>query len=247
MTRDLAAFIPLAVASLVGCAAEPSPENLLQRHIDARGGRAALEGLKVIERFGSFTFHGIEPAAEGTYHTCIRYPDRVVIDIDAGPVQVHQVLVENGALECEKGFEACSRARPAVEEELEGTAREANREELYGGAPAGAPVELLYENNVAIGYRYQKDDRSVEVEFDPDTGLQRRRMVGSRERHYRNWEDAGGVLLPMLIEDFENGKRTVTIELASARHTDTPSGWCSARFGARAAAGATPDEAAGRR
>ena len=85
----------------------------------------------------------------------------------------------------------------------------------------------------------EKDERLFEVEFDPDTGLERRLMSGPRERRYGNWKDAGGVLLPMLIEDFRNSERTVTIELASARHTETPSEWCLARFGARAA-GAQP-------
>lgn len=237
-------LVLLAVASLTASASDPSPDDLLQRHIDARGGRAALEALKVVERFGAFTFHGIEPPAEGKYHTCIRYPDRVAIDIDAGPVQVHQVLGDHAALECDRTFESCSPAPPPVEEELRSTAREANREELYDEVPANTPFELLYEGGGAVGYRYQKDERMVELEFDPESGLGRRRKVGPRERWYSDWKDAGGVLLPMLLEDFEDGEPTVTVELAWAKHTATPSEWCLARFGASAAAGPRADAAA---
>lgn len=230
MTR---AFAILSVAVIASCAAEHSHQSLMQRHIDARGGRAVLENLKVVERKGSFTFHGMSPEAKGTYHTCLRYPDRVVVDIDAGPVQVHQVLGDNGAFECDKTFTQCAPAHPGVAEDLKDTARTANREELDEAVPAGAPVELFHERSQPVGYRYKKEDRVVEVEFAPDTGLERRVKNGSRERLYGGWKDAGGVLIPMEITDLNEGSKTVSIVLTEARHSSTPSQWCLERFAAR--------------
>jgi len=39
----------------------------------------------------------------------------------------------------------------------------------------------------------------------------------------------------MRIEDFQDGKRSVTTVLTSATHTSSPSEWCSKRFSARPA------------
>lgn len=226
---------PVAAVLLASCAATVSHQSLKERHLEARGGRAALEGLKVVERSGSFTFHGMKPEAHGSYHTCLRYPDHVIVDIDAGPVQVHQVLGDNGALECDTTFKVCSAANSDVAEDLKNTAHAANREELQDVVPPGTVPELIYEGSTAVGYRYTKEGRAVEVEFAPDTGLERRIKSGPRERRFGNWKDAGGVLLPMRIEDFSNGEKTVTITLTSAKHSDVPSEWCLARFASKVA------------
>ncbi len=219
-------------AAINACAPSPqSYESLKQRHIAASGGQAALEGLRVIERSGTFTLHG-SPEAQGTYHTCLKYPDQVVVDIDAADVQIHQVLGDNGALECDASFKQCSPAPPEVAEELKITARIANREELEDGRPTGSHVELIYEGKTAVGFKYEKEGQLVEVEFTPETGLERLVRNGAKERRYADWKDAGGVLIPMRIEDFEDGQKTVTVVLASARHIGQPSQWCRSRFGA---------------
>jgi hypothetical protein len=217
-------------------AAQSGHHALAQRHLEARGGSAALQGLKVIERNGSLTVHGATPEIQGTYHTCVQYPDRVAVDVNAGPVQVHQVLGDFGALECDATFTTCSPAQESVAEELRKTARVANREELDESIPEGVTVEPILQATTEVGYRYRKDDRIVEEEFSPETGLLRRRRNGERERLYGDWRSIGGkggmggVLLPMRIEDFQDGKRTVTTALTSATHTDSPSEWCLKRF-----------------
>lgn len=225
-------------------AAESGHHALAQRHLDARGGRAALQALKVIERNGSLTVHGVDPEIQGTYHTCVQYPDRVAVDVSAGPVQVHQVLGDFGALECDATFTTCSPAKESVAEELRKTAQVANREELDESIPEGVTVEPILQATTQVGYRYRKDDRIVEEEFSPETGLLRRRRNGERERLYGDWQSIGakggkdgkgGVLLPMRIEDFQDGKRSVTTALTSATHTDSPSEWCLQRFAAKAA------------
>jgi len=221
-------------------AARGGHHALAQRHLEARGGSSALQGLKVIERQGSLTFHGATPEIQGTYHTCVQYPDRVAVDVDAGPVQVHQVLGDFGALECDATFTVCSPAQESVAEELRKTARVANREELDETIPEGVAVEAILQGTTQVGYRYRKDDRIVAEEFSPQTGLLQRRRNGKRERLYGDWRSiggngAGGLLLPMRIEDFQDGKRTTTTLLTSATHTASPSEWCSKRFSARPA------------
>lgn len=214
-------------------AAQDVHHSLAQRHLDARGGRAALQGLKVVERIGSLTFHGATPEIQGTYHTCVQYPDRVAVDVDAGPVQVHQVLGDFGALECDATFTTCAPAKDDVAAELRKTGQVANREELEESIPKEAAIEPILEGTAPVGYRYRKEDRIVEEEFSPETGLLRRRRNGPKERRYGDWKDIGGVLLPMRIEDFQDGKRSVTTVLTSATHTDRPSDWCLQRFSAR--------------
>lgn len=84
----------------------------------------------------------------------------------------------------------------------------------------------------------------MEEEFSPETGLLRRRRNGPRERLYGDWRGMSGregLLLPMRIEDFQDGKRSVTTVLTSATHADTPSEWCSKRFSARPAETKKPD------
>ncbi len=118
------------------------------------------------------------------------------------------------------------------------TARTANREELDESIPEGVAVEPILKGTAQVGYRYRKDDRIVEEEYSPETGLLRRRRNGPRERIYGDWKSLGGerkVLLPMRIEDFQDGKPSVTTVLTSATHTDSPSDWCLKRFSARPA------------
>lgn len=234
-------LILLALDLASAFAAQSDHHALAQRHIEARGGISTLQGLKVIERIGSLTVHGATPEIQGTYHTCVQYPDRVAVDVNAGPVQVHQVLGDFGALECDATFTTCSPAQESVAEELRKTARVANREELDESIPEGVSVEPILQATTQVGYRYRKDRRTVAEEFSPETGLLRRRRNGERERFYSDWRSIGGkdgkgeVLLPMRIEDFQDGKRSVTTVLTSATHTDSPSEWCSKRFSARPA------------
>jgi hypothetical protein len=228
---NITARLLSAALLLSGCAVKHQP-SLYERHIEARGGRATLEGLKVVERIGTFTFHGMSPAATGTYHTCVRYSDRAVIDIDAGPVQVHQVLGEHGPLQCDASFTSCTPATPDVITELQGTAQIANREELEKAPPTDA--RPITEGPVQVGYRYTKGDRVVEEEYSPDTGLLRRIKSGSKERHYADYRDAGGVLIPMSIEDYHDNTKMVSIALTSASHSQEASAWCKQRFAAKA-------------
>ena len=223
----------LPAAFACACTSGEWHESLRQQHLDARGGRAALESLRVIERTGTIIFHELGPEVSGTYHTCLHYPTRVVIDIDAGPVQVHQVLGDSGAMECDPGFDTCTVANEDVAEQLEATAEEANREELDENIPNDAVIEPIYREDRRVGYRYEDDVEIIEKEYSPETRLLLRVRKGARERRYGNWRDVDGLLMPMLIEDFVGGKRTVTVELTSATHDETPGEWCRTRFASR--------------
>jgi hypothetical protein len=222
-----------ALVFACACASGEWHESLRQQHLDARGGHAALESLQVIERTGTITFHELSPEVSGTYHTCIHYPTRVVIDIDAGPVQVHQVRGDSGALECGPGFDTCAVAHEDVAEQLEVTAQEANREELRENIPKDAVIEPIRRDERIVGYRYEIDGELIEKEYSPESRLLLRTRKGPRERRYSNWRDVGGLLMPMLIEDLVDGKRAVTVELSSATHDVTPGKWCRTRFASR--------------
>jgi len=229
MRLVVACLLPCTLLS--GCGQGPTPESLRARHLEARGGVAALQAMKVIEREGTITFHA-DAAAHGSYHTCIRYPDRVAIDIDAGPVQVHQVLGDHDALECTADFSRCRFAGPELKQELTLTAQQANREELDEHLPADGSVELIRKDGVVVGYRYGSGDHAKASQFAPDTGLKTVVISGNRERHYADWKDAGGVLFPMTIDDYDAGEKAITVSLTRATLGDKPSDWCQSRFGA---------------
>lgn len=108
----------------------------------------------------------------------------------------------------------------------------ANREELEKQPPSNAlPIS---KGTVQVGYRYTKGDQDIEEEYAPDTGLLRRIKSGSKERHYSDYRDAGGVLIPMSIEDYRDNIKVVGIALTLASHTQEPSPWCTQRFAAKA-------------
>lgn len=227
MKFTIACLLPVAL--LCGCDQSSTPEGMRARHLEARGGVAALQAMKVIEREGTFTAQA-DPQAHGSYHTCIRYPDRVAVDIDAGPVQIHQVLGDHGAFECDALFSKCKLAGPEEAHELTLTAQQANREELEEHLPTDGSIVLLREDGRVVGYSYGSGEKFKASEFSPDTGLKRVVKSGERERHYSDWKDAGGVLFPMQIDDYDGGEKAVTVALTRATLSDKPSAWCLSRF-----------------
>lgn len=232
MTKSILIVIATGIA-MVGCktsAPVEVHEELLERHIEARGGRAVLSSLQVVERIGTFTFHGIQPNPTGTYHTCLQYPDRVAIEVSAAPIQVHQILGDYGPLECDTGFQDCKPASEETAEVLSDTAQSANREELSTQFPDSSDVESIVRDERVVGYKFLKEGRLVGAEFSSETGLETIVYSGERERRYGNWEQIDAMLLPMQLEDFESGTKTVTIRLHTATHTAQPSQWCRDRF-----------------
>lgn len=109
----------------------PTAEAIFDAYLRARGGEDALNSLGAIERIGWIsTFMGDGGLQAGTYHTCIRYPDRIAIEIDAGAFQLAQAVRADGAVECSRGFAACRPASKEVANQLIDTARHANKDLL---------------------------------------------------------------------------------------------------------------------
>lgn len=210
-------------------AADLSPLELLQRHISIRGGRSALDELRFIERFGQFR----SPAAglSGSYHTCINYPEAVAISIDAGPLQMHQVLHNGRALVCENGFTACQTAPEEIRLQLTETARIANREELEDTPPSGESVEWLDLGGGKVGFAYFKDGEPRELGFDRESGLMSHKSIGEQTREYSDWRQTGPIMLPMVYEHYQDGKHSTSIHLEWAQVMDQASPWCNLAFG----------------
>ncbi|GAM97311.1 hypothetical protein U91I_00936 [alpha proteobacterium U9-1i] len=170
----------------------------------------------------------------GSYHTCIRYPDRVTIEIDAGQWQVAQTLRGDGAFECEARFENCRVASDAVREELTSTASQANKDMLDRAAEwRAAAVSLSIDGRA---WRLTLKD-GWWAEVARDDGRLRGLGVSERMRRLGQWRAISGMTFPHRLEDYliqPNGdfEWRNTVHLRDIRVSETPSAWCTARFGA---------------
>lgn len=236
--RKVLTFIAIALAATLSSTAgarpaSPSASKIVDAYLQARGGKAALEDIAVIERSGWITADiGQGRLQSGTYHTCIRYPDRIAIEIDAGPWQLAQALHKDGAVECERAFRNCRPASAETAKELADTARNANKDLLDNEAAwraakvssAGSAAWRLTLNAPAARW----------AEFDQATG--HLRWMGRGARRFGQWRTIEGVAIPFRIEDYgvEGADRAWadTVQLTEVRITQTPSSWCTERFGA---------------
>lgn len=179
---------------------------------------------------------GSQPTSARTaYHTCIRYPDRIAIEIDAGPWQPAQALREDGAVECERGFRNCRPASAETAKDLADTARTANKDLLdneaawraakVSSAPGGTAWRLTLNAPAAHW-----------AEFDHATGHLHWMGRGDRTRRFGQWRTIEGVAIPFRLKDYgvEGADRAWadTVQLSEVRITQTPSSWCTERFGA---------------
>ena len=225
--------LSVSLAVLGACAVEPAVdptlEDALEAHIEAVGGREALESLVVIEREGQFTLRLDDQAYSGSYHTCVRYPDRVAVAIDAGPVQVHQVLGDHGAFECDQDFTECRSANAQVEADLVDTATIANREQLYMEIP-GINDYSFSKSNGGLRFDYELDGIKRGIEFDEATRLIRWLKRGAKVRTLRDWRTIGAVMLPFSIIDNAASGEIVEISLTDANALDSLTAWCEHAF-----------------
>jgi|CXWL01.1.fsa_nt_gi hypothetical protein len=238
MTRVRAVVFALL---LMSCAAHepgeaaPSASSIFERYLSGRGGQAAFDGLAVIERQGWISVDtGPETGLlAGAYHTCLRYPDRVAIEISAGPWQVAQALRAAGAVECDPGFAACRPATDAVRDELIDTASHANKD-LLDRADAWRAATVTPS---ADGQAWRLSiDGERWAEFARDDGRLRALGIGARWRRLGQWRAVEAMTFPRRLEDFalQHGESEWrnTVHLRDVRVSAAPSAWCTERFGA---------------
>jgi hypothetical protein len=187
--------------------------------------------MKVVERIGWISVHaGPQGLLAGSYHTCLRYPDRVAIEIDAGAWQLAQALRADGAFECAKGFQNCNPASAEVADELRDTALHANKDLLDKSEEwRAASVQSSIDGRA---WRLVLPSSSW-AEFDRVSGHLRGLGKGDRQRHLHQWQTVGDVTLPLRLEDYlgDDLVWANTVQLKEVTITDTPSQWCTDRFG----------------
>lgn len=213
----------------------PSAAAVFDQYVRSRGGQSALERLPAIERIGSIVAEiGLGRYATGPYHTCIRYPDRIAIEIDAGVWQLAQTLKRDGAFECEHGYAACKPAAPDLAKQLADTARFANKDFLEeAGKWRNANVSLSGDGTA---WRLTlADGKGRWAEFDRAEGQLRWEGSARRARRYGDWRVTDGISIPFRLEDyqiehFDRAWRS-TVQLSEVRISDKPSAWCIERFG----------------
>lgn len=222
------------LASAAEHAPRPAPDAVFEAYLRVRGGQAALESMVVVERIGSIAVEaGGAGLLAGTYHTCLRYPDRVAIEIDAGPWQLAQALRAEGAVACRPGFTDCVAADQALSDELTATARDANKE-LLRDAHRWHKARVTPTSD-GQGWRLTLTTDGRWAEFDKHDGSLVAEGGRDHWRRYSRWRPTGQVRIAHRLEDYAatpsgpEWKNTVQLETVTV--SDHPSAWCAARFG----------------
>lgn len=228
-----------AGAFMASCASAPEPQppnaaTVFDHYVESRGGRAALDRLRVVERIGWISVDtGATGLMAGAYHTCLRYPDRVAIEIDTGQWRLAQALRADGPRECEPGFTNCHPASEELADELVHTAQTANKDLLE-------EAELWRSATVSSGANGATWRLTLQTglwaEFDAADGRLRALGTPTHWRRLGQWSESGGITFPHRLEDYtlsggESDWRN-TVHLAEVRVSDLPSPWCIERFGA---------------
>lgn len=213
--------------------AMPSATSLIDRYLETRGGQAALDRLQVVERIGWISVDaGDGGLMAGSYHTCVRYPDRVAIEIDAAPWRVAQALRADAAYECAPGFTHCRHAGAEAVAELEETARFANKD-LLDHIDAWRAGEVSASED-GRAWRITIDAGRW-AEFDRMTGHLHVIGVDDRWRRLGQWREVEGVTFPHRLEDYLRSgtgrpEWRNTVQLREIHVAHMPSAWCAERF-----------------
>ncbi len=212
---------------------QPSPslsaQEIVERYLEARGGRQALERLSAVERIGAVTVYYGDGFEDGVYRTCVAYPDQGLVSIETDVLKVADMLRLDGAFSCEPGFYSCTDAHPRTARELEQTAREANRELLFEHKRwLEAPTVTSRGEDVLV--EAELPEGPVSYLFSAATGLLQEKRKGQQRRVYADWRTVSGVLFPFVIEDHFDGKRVLRISVADITVSDQLQGWCARKL-----------------
>lgn len=212
----------------------PSASDVFDNYVRGLGGQDAMDKLHSIERIGMISNEYAQAKfAAGSYHTCIRYPDRIAIEIETASWHVAQALTKDGAIQCDDDFQACKPASADVERQLADTARYANKDLLDEAEKWRHSTLSLSQDGKA--WRLTLHGGGRWAEFDRDH--RNLRWLGNKvsARRFGNWRWVQNVLIPFRLEDYalENDQRAwrSTVHLSEVRIADEPSSWCTDRFG----------------
>lgn len=193
------------------------PVTAVARHIDACGGRSALENLNTLERRGDIVFYLQEGNCQGSYYTRVAYPDKALIHIDAGNIQIHQGLVQGTAFHFDTSANNWIESGTETSVELAETARVANREILYEesqwrNGSIGADGEYILVCGKPVR------GQQTLYRFSRQSGLLVSKSRGDRMRRYGEWRNVQGMRFPFAIDDYKAGKCIQRIRLNQIRH-----------------------------
>jgi hypothetical protein len=210
----------------------PTADAIVDEYFTARGGRAALEDLRHVVRLGEATFFLPQGEFHGTYRTCVGYPDRVMVEIDAGPVQVLEAIAAGRGHLCDRATRRCDQAGERKTQELAGTAREANRELLYEQDLWG---EGTVEQDGDVWVVRSAGDEPTTYRFSRDTRLLVSKSRGNYTRRYDDWRRVEGVMFPFAIDDFVDDRLSVRVRLREIHQPPSlDEAWCGAELRALA-------------
>lgn len=220
-TRSLAAAILILAPATFSIAAEMTTQELLKRHVAARGGSEKWRAVTSLSVEGTqttfstphpFTLVRKRPNLYRIEQTMLRQPVVEVFD-GSSAWWINGLMGNTWPLQ----------APPIFAKKI---AREAEFETpLMGGAADGRKIELVglepFEGNQAYRLKVIRKDGQEETWYlDPKTYLEVARISGTvdfgqemEERsYYSEWKPVGGLLFPHRI-DVEYGTRNMILEL----------------------------------
>jgi hypothetical protein len=221
------AFQPPPPSTPVAKPAEamPSVDQLLDKHIEALGGKAAIEKVKTEVRKGTYTAHllpespiEIYQAAPNKYFSTIRTPKGVLTQGFNGTA---------GWAGTDKEAHEVSGARLAAWKSLDNFNQKLNLKARYSRMAVAGKEKIAGRDAYVIRARTVEGGRAERLYFDAETGLLMRwvvfidTMIGPypEATDYEDYKDVDGVKVPFIIRKNQlEGFEASTLKLTEVKH-----------------------------
>ena len=190
---------------------------VIETHLRASGGRAALLALTSISRIGTIEFFGPTASASETfrYHTDIEYPTRLREELTGARVLVDRGTDGTAYWEW-TGEKYESVADPLKQTSMRETAERANRDVLWLTEEIG-PLKMAATNPAWAAADHclegWKNSERVYACFDRATGLMTAKGCDEEYRLLIDWTLAGAIKIPMRLRHFRDGKLAYEVRL----------------------------------
>lgn len=192
---------------------------LMLKHIEASGGKEALEEMETISRDGNIVIID-EDDVKSTYcyHTDIVYPSKLREQLKA-----EKIFLERGTdgdnFWLWNGMQYEFTDDRVTKDYMIDTANRANRDMLWLVQEADkfdlmpSPPSWAPQNSHCI-----QDTTSTRIYcFDSSTGLENGIGIVNEYRLVKDWRRVGTIMLPFLLDHYANGTQVFTIQLDWAR------------------------------